>query len=67
MIKKKKKKSAPIFPSETGEDRINQVALQSPANAAAMASGFAGLGSVGSINEVEAFLGQLRKMLWEIE
>lgn len=50
-------------------------ALQSPANAAAMASGFAGLGSVGSINEevkslfpnpneLESFLEEIRKKTW---
>ncbi len=67
--RKNKKKSAPLFPPETGENKMPSPALQSPANAAAMASGFAGLGSVGSINEEEMtdFLNELRDLVWELE
>lgn len=75
--KRKSKKNAPIFPPETGENKMPSPALQSPANAAAMASGYAGLGSVGSINEevkllfpeqqsqeLEQFLEEIRKKIW---
>ena len=75
--KKRKNKNASIFPPETGENRMPSPALQSPANAAAMASGYAGLGSVGSINEevkmlfpeqtgkdLEEFLDKLRQQIW---
>ena len=51
MAKKRKKKSAPIFPPETGENRMPSPALQSPADAAMASASFAGLGAVGSINE----------------
>lgn len=78
MAKKRKGKNANIFQPETGENKMPSPALQSPANAAAMASGFAGLGSVGSINEeimeilfpqtqtddFENFLNDLRLQIW---
>lgn len=52
MFKKKsKKKSSPIFPPETGEVKPQPIAMQSPADATALASGYAGLGCMGSIGE----------------
>ena len=80
MAKKKKKTSAPIFPPETGETRLPSPALQSPTDAAAMASGYAGLGSGGVMGEewieqrvnemvadshLEEFLEHLRVKIWE--
>jgi len=83
--RKKNKKSAPIFPPElakqdAGKAANPQMALASPAEAASMASGFAGLGSVGSINEeiiqalpenqaetkeMREFFENLRNMIWD--
>jgi len=51
MSKRKKKKQDSIFPPETGENKLPSPALQDPAIAASISSNFAGLGSVGSINE----------------
>lgn len=78
MAKKKKKKGAAIFPPETGENRLPSPALQSPANAVAASASFAGLGSVGSINEevqklfpeqtkeeLEKIMEEWRNLVWE--
>lgn len=80
MAKKKKKTTASIFPPETGENRMPSPALQSPADAAAMASGYAGLGSGGAMGEewidqkvgemiadgkLEEFLEHLRVQIWK--
>lgn len=73
---KKKKSKTPIFPPELSELERSP-SLQDPSIAAALSSGFAGLDSVGSINEeikllfpenqeqdFEAFLDTIRKNIW---
>lgn len=69
-MKKRKKKSAPIFQPETaepGKAANIQMALASPAAASAMASGYAGLGVTGSINEeTDKFLNDLRNIIWQL-
>jgi hypothetical protein len=71
--KKRKNKNASIFPPElakqdAGRAANPQMALASPADAAAMSAGYAGLGAVGSINEeVDKFLNDLRGIYWGIK
>jgi hypothetical protein len=50
--KKRKKKQIRSFPVDVDNGVANpQMALADPANAASVFSGYAGLGSIGSINE----------------